>query len=165
MKMSICKVPRSLKSCIWQLTVACGIFSIVAFGHYRRFKEEGTWLQPLAIIFDCFFFSIFLFTVLRVIDRKPLIVISDEGIWLRRSRFPFSKLDLIPWEDVSGYWHEYKTVMGSTTVVLKVAVKSSVRQYSIELTAIGSASDDVSQIFHSYAKKNVITRLESVSHT
>ena len=165
MKKQICKVPRSIKSCIWQLAFAGGIFSIVAFGHYQRFKKEGTWLQPLAILFDCFFFLIFLFTVLRLIDRKPLIMISDGGIWLRRSRFPFSKLDFSPWEDISGYWHEYRTVKGSTSVVLKVALKSSVRQYRIELTALGSASGDVSQIFHSYAKKNVITKLDSVTYT
>ena len=163
--MPICKASRSLKSCIWQLAISGGIFSIVFFGHYQRFKKEGTWLQPAAIFFDCFFFSFFLLTVLRLIDRKPLIIISDDGICLRRSRFPFSKLDFIPWNDISGYWQEYHTVKGTSSVVLKVALKSSGSQYRIELTALGSASGEASQIFHSYAKKNVITRLDNVTHT
>jgi len=165
MKMSILRASRSLKSCVWQLGIAAGIFSIVIFGHYQRFKKEGIWHQPVAIFFDFFFFTILVITLLRLIDREPLVMISDEGIWLRRNRFPFSRLDFSPWDDISGYWHEIRVFRGSVSDVLKVAVKSSDKQYRVDLTALGSESGEILQVFGAFARLNKIKDLGSESYT
>src|ERR1700751_2503106 len=58
---------------------------------------------PIFPILFFIVFTFFLLSVLKFVDRKPLLILSDCGISLRKSGLPFSELEEIPWNDISSY--------------------------------------------------------------
>ncbi|WP_369331584.1 STM3941 family protein [Danxiaibacter flavus] len=113
------EVRTSRSFSLFVVVVTTALVSIFAYSEgnklfdWTRFNPNGI----NAIIFLLFLF-VCLFWWIKLLDKKPQIIINDEGIRTRKNVLPFSPLRLIPWEDISYFYLLEKTQRNVTGLYL-----------------------------------------------
>jgi hypothetical protein len=110
-------------------------------------------INPFALIlFSIFFFPFFIIAFLKFLDKKPLLIISDNGISMRKHRLPFAGLEQIEWTDVAGYSAKINRLKNGSTKFLIVERKSRKKKYYVDLFDL-NVNGDVLGTLKSYARK------------
>jgi hypothetical protein len=85
----------------------------------------------------------FLFGFLKYIDIKPMIIIDDKGVLIRKSRFPFSRLEHLDWNDIKDYSAKVRRFRHGTTKFLVIKRKSTGKKYYVDLFDLKTDTGDV----------------------
>jgi hypothetical protein len=94
-------------------------------------------MNPFSLSLFLIFGVFFIIAFLKFIDRKPLLVISKEGLWVRKSRLPFSGLQQIDWNDIARCrLRVVHIIRNGTTRTLVIERKSSDKKYFLDLRDI-----------------------------
>ena len=88
---------------------------------------------------------------LKFFDTKPIFVVNEKGIYLRKYNFPFSPLSFINWDNVvSINLRSIKQKRGHLDVI-EINKKDTINYSSIELDALGSSQNEVFEMFKKYS--------------
>lgn len=88
---------------------------------------------------------------LKFFDTKPIFIVNEQGVYLRKYSFPFSPLSFITWDNVvSINLRSIKQKRGYLDVV-EINKKDSINYSSINLDALGSSAYEVFEMFKKYA--------------
>ena len=78
------------------------------------------------------------------IDRKPLLVVSKERLWVRSSRLPFSRLQEINWNEIARYrLRIFHAIRFGTTRTLVIELNSNDKQYFLDLRDIKTDENEL----------------------
>ncbi|OYU56807.1 MAG: hypothetical protein CFE25_06170 [Chitinophagaceae bacterium BSSC1] len=99
-------------------------------------------LDPWVLIYILIIAGIpFLLSVLKYIDKKPMIIVDKSGVSIRKSRLPFSSLAQIEWNDIKGYTADVIHTKFSETCFLIISKKSTNKKYYVDLYDLKNGAD------------------------
>jgi len=144
---------RKRRASFLTLLIATFFVILMLYGHYHRHLVEKTWLIYSCIFFDLFFFLGFVWALLEFLDNRPLIIISKDGIVMRKRWTPFSKSRHFPWSEIEYYLTQIHVIKGFINFFLIIGVKSSNKEYRTELSSLNISESDVLRSMKYYSTK------------
>lgn len=99
----------------------------------------------------------FIFSLIKFIDKKPMIIIDNVGLSIRKSRFPFSSLEPIDWNDIKGYTAEVTQTRYNETCFLIISRKSTNKKYYVDLYDLDNGEDILNAVVKNLNKENLNT--------
>jgi hypothetical protein len=122
------------------ITVAI-LFAILIFFDIVSLKQIT---HPIIIVFVSIIFGIpYLIAFLKYIDKKPMIIIENGGISMRKSRLPFSGLREIGWDDIKHYEAKINRFRHGETMFLTITQKSTNKKYYVDLFDLNIDNDKI----------------------
>ncbi|MGC4103777.1 MAG: hypothetical protein QM738_20755 [Ferruginibacter sp.] len=110
------------------------------------------------LLFSALFFIAFLFLFLQLLDRKPLIIISEKGIAMRKNSIPFAGLKQFEWTEISWYRTTLRVNKGIITHRLFIGGDTLNKEYYTEISALNVSEYDILNKLRRYAYKYNIRR-------
>jgi len=100
--------------------------------------------DPFIIVFVSIVFGIpYLISFLKYIDKKPMIIINNGGVSMRKSRLPFADLREIGWNDIKDYEAKINRFRHEETMFLTITQKSTNKKYHVDLFDLDIDNDEV----------------------
>lgn len=136
------------------LMIACIVFTILmVLLYYALEVSVDTFINPVSLGPIAGLVLLFLYVFLQFIDKKPLLIIADDGIAIRNSRIPFSELETIDWEDIAGYSIRTRLLKYGANKFLVIERRSIKRKYIVDLLDLDTNNRDVLDALAIYAQQ------------
>ncbi|HLP39804.1 hypothetical protein [Lacibacter sp.] len=116
------------------------IFGLLHF--FVKFPLEKL-INPFSLIPISILLIGFLLSFLKFLDKKQMIIIDSKGVSMRKSRFPFSGLEQIDWNDIQSYNAKVEQFRNGATNFLVIKRKSRNKKYYVDLFDIETNNGDI----------------------
>jgi hypothetical protein len=97
-----------------------------------------------------FFLVICLVWWLRVFDKRAVLKLNQDGIWIRSSVLVFSKRVFIAWNDVT-YFYVFKETRKVTTQSIMIGRKEGDKEKKIDISGLDKPIDEILDVLKKYS--------------
>jgi hypothetical protein len=150
---TIIGVRRGNMFSVFSIAFIVAIILLILLLYFRAIPLDQL-INPISLIPISLFGIFFLLSFLKLMDRKPLIIIDDKGVSIRKSRLPFSTLEHINWNDIKGYTTKVEQFRYGATKFLVINRKSTGKKYYVDLRDLKTSDGDILTAFQMNLKKH-----------
>ncbi|RYY81672.1 MAG: hypothetical protein EOO15_24110 [Chitinophagaceae bacterium] len=97
-------------------------------------RKSGLKNSVLLLVGASFVFCLCVFFIIRLFDGKPLFALSQDGLWIRKSRMPFAGMDYLPWERIGRYQFTRRAYRGLVVEKLSLYSVNPARVYVVTIS-------------------------------
>jgi len=150
------------KRSLLSLAISILLLFVLTFGTYTQYQKKGFINIPI-VFFDIFFFLAFLYVFFQFLDRKPIIIVSEKGIAMRKNRIPFIGLKQFEWAEITYFHTTLNVSKGVTTFSLLIGGNSFNKEYSTDLSSLNIEPGEILKLIKQYSLKYNIQDLGRTS--